>query len=351
MAVIAIAAAFAGPVREPERAITSRIVLVDRSWSVGDERAMRDSTLAVLREGDMLLPFDTTAHVISTTVRDSVAALTPARAPASLSAALIAAERAATMMRARSDSIELTIVSPFAPESWDEATPRLRARWEGRARLISVPLAAGDSSRAIDVRAPRSDAVSAAAAPFVRVGEARTRIVRGVPGAEDSAWAAASGHVLVRWPRGDVADSLTAEGVVAPDVVLVAPLVRRAVDGERARVMARFADGSPAIVERSSGEGCIRDVAFDLPARGDVALRESTRRLIGVLAAPCEGSEPRRAMSASRLDSLRGTGTLLSTADVPRTSRERSPATSWLLIAGALLLMIEVGVRQRVASA
>jgi hypothetical protein len=115
--------------------------------------------------------------------------------------------------------------------------------------------------------------------------------------------------------------------------------------------MARFADGSPAIVERSSGEGCIRDVAFDLPARGDVALRESTRRLIGVLAAPCEGSEPRRAMSASRLDSLRGTGTLLSTADVPRTSRERSPATSWLLIAGALLLMIEVGVRQRVASA
>jgi hypothetical protein len=91
-------------------------------------------------------------------------------------------------------------------------------------------------------------------------------------------------------------------------------------------------------------------VAFDLPSSGDVPLRESVRRLVGVIAASCERSEPLIAMSAERIDSLRGSGNLLSTSAVPRHTRERSPAPSWLLIAAALILMVEVGVRQRVAS-
>jgi hypothetical protein len=312
---------------------------------------MRDSTLAALREGDVLVAFDTSVRVITTSVRDTVASLTRSPARASMSAALIAAQRVAGMARERADSLELTIVSPFASEAWDAATSTLRSRWRGRARLITIPLASSDSSsRAIDVRAPRSDPVSAAAAPFARGGNARARIVRESPGGEDSAWARAPGHVLVRWPRQPDADSLRAEAVAASDVVVVAPLVRHTAHAEGARVVARFADGAPAVVERPLGEGCVRDVAFDLPPSGDVPLRESVRRLVGVIAASCERSEPLIAMSAERIDSLRGSGNLLSTSAVPRHTRERSPAPSWLLIAAALILMVEVGVRQRVAS-
>ena len=140
---------------------------------------------------------------------------------------------------------------------------------------------------------------------------------------------------------------MTAQAVVGPDVVLAAPLVRRAIDLKGGRAIARFADGAPAIVERAQGEGCVRDVAFDLPSSGDVPLRESVRRLVALVSAPCDGVEPRRAMSIARLDSLRGTGRLLSTSALPTAAGERSPAMPWLLIAAALLLMIEVGLRQR----
>ena len=349
LAIVAIAAAFAGPIREPDRAVTSRIVLVDESRGVGDERAMRDSVLAVLREGDVLVPLDTSARVIVTGARDTAAKLTPSRASASFSAALITAQRAAALLRQHADSVELTIVSPFASASWDEATSTLRGRWPGRARLITVPLSPGDSSsRGLDVQAPRSDPVSAAAAPFGSGGGANTRIVRSGLSTADSVWAGLAGHVLVHWPRGEDGDSLTAQAVAGPEVVLAAPLVRRAIDANDAQVVARFADGTPAIVERRKGNGCIRDVAFDLPSSGDVALRESTRRLVSLVSAPCDGDEPRRAVTAARLDSLRGTGRLLATSALPTPVGERSAAMPWLLIGAAVLLMIEVGLRQRV---
>jgi hypothetical protein len=353
LAIIAIAAAFAQPIREAKRGVTARIVLVDRSLGVADERALRDSALALLREGDVLIAFDTLARVVSTSARDSAAMLARSAAPSSLSAALVAAERAAATVRNHADSIELAVISPFASESWDDATGSLRARWPARVRLVSVPLAHGDTaSRAIDVRAPASDPVHAAAVPFAAPGEPRTRIVRTAPSTGDSVWASEAGHVLVHWPSAADSAPSTAEAVVAPGVVLAAPFIRRSVgDVHRARTIARFADGAPAIVEHAHSDGCIREVGFDLPVAGDVPLRESTRRLIAVVGAPCGNSVPQSAMGVARMDSLRGAGPLLATSVVPRPSQERSPATSWLLIAGALLLMVEVGVRQRTVPA
>ena len=351
LSILAVASAFAGPIREPDRAITRRIVLADRSRAVGDDRALRDSVLSVLREGDVLVPFDTSVRVLSVNARDSSAVLTRSQSPGSLSAALIVAERVAATLRDRADSVELTIVSPFAAESWDEATLPLRARWAGRARLINVPRASGDSAPpTIDVQAPRSDPVSAAAAPFASGTEARARIVRIAPGAADSAWADAPGHVLVHWPRAGATDSLSAEAVVASDVVLAAPLVRRSLDAGASRIVARFADGAAAIVERVRGHGCIREVAFDFAPSGDVPLRESTRRLMAIAAAPCEGHQAHPALNASQRSSLRGTGPLLAMSAASRASRAQSAATSWLLIAAALLLVIELGVRRRAAS-
>ena len=116
-------------------------------------------------------------------------------------------------------------------------------------------------------------------------------------------------------------------------------------------VYARFSDGIPAVAEHTHGGGCIRDVAFDLPGVGDVPLRESTRRLVSVVGAPCEKEQPRSPMTAGRLDSLRGDGPLVAASALPSPSHERSAATSWLLIAGALLLLVEVGVRQRAGRA
>jgi aerotolerance regulator-like protein len=353
LAIIAIATAFAQPIHEANRAVTTRLVLVDRSVGVADERVMRDSALALLREGDVLIAFDTLAHVISTSARDSAAVLTRSAAPSSLSAALVAAERAAATARNHADSIELAIISPFASESWDDATRSLRARWPARVRLVSVPLARSDTAlRAVDVRAPASDPVHAAAVPFAAPGEPRTRIVRAALSTGDSVWASEAGHVLVHWPSAADSAPSTAEAVVAPGVVLAAPLVRRSVgEVRRARTVARFADGAPAIVEHAHGDGCIRDVGFDLPVAGDVPLRESTRRLIAVVGAPCENRAAQSAIGVARMDSLRGAGPLLATSVLPRPSQERSRATSWLLIAGALLLMGEVGVRQRTRAA
>lgn len=349
LAVITIAAAFAQPVRAPSRAATTRIVLADRGHAVGDVRALRDSTLAALRDGDVLIAFDTTAHVAAAGPNDS-ALLSRVNARSSLSAALIAAERAAGAVRDRADSIELAIVSPFDSAAWDDATGTLRARWRGRVRLIPIPLNRGDTAaRVLDVRAPESDATHAAAGRYVREGEPSTRIVRATPVAADSVWASVDDHVLVYWPAADTA-SASAEAVVSDDVVLVAPLVRRPVPaGADARIVARFADGAPAIVERAHGEGCIRDVGFDFPVAGDVPLRESARRLTAVVISPCNGAEARRALLATRMDSLRGAGPLLAATSLPRRSRERSAATSWLLVAGALLLLGELVARQRSA--
>jgi hypothetical protein len=349
LAIVTIAAAFAQPIRKPERAVSARVVLVDRSRDVADAGAARDSARALLREGDALVAFDTIARVIPGDVLDSIASLTSSGAPASLSAALITAERIAATMRGRADSLELVIISPFSADAWDYATSLIRGRWPGRARLVMTALRRGDSSRrSIEVRAPAGDPVIDAAAPLAVSGGPRTRVVRAAATSSDSGWAAEAGHVLVHWPRANGASQPTAEGVVARRVVLAAPLVRRALgNGQRGQVIARFADGTPAIVERAHGEGCIRDVAFDLPPSGDVPLRESTRRLVDILGAPCYANRPRFIVDPARLDSLRGRGPLLATSALARPSEQRSPATVWLLIAAALVLMIEMGVRQR----
>ncbi|HEU5175611.1 MAG TPA: BatA domain-containing protein [Gemmatimonadaceae bacterium] len=352
LAVLVIATAFARPVRSPARAAIVRIVLVDRGGGVADSNALRDSTRAAVRDGDVMIAFDSAANVVPAGAADS-AMLLRTKAQSSLSAALVAAERAAVSLRDRADSIELVIVSPFDSAAWDAATGILRTRWSGRARLVPVPLDRGDTAaRAVDVRASANDPVLAAAARFPVKGEPHVRIVRASPTGADSSWAAASDRVLVHWPDAPDTAISSAEGVVSEDVVLVAPLLRRAAAaGAPARITARFADGAPAIVERAHGEGCIRDVAFDFPLAGDVPLRESARRLTASLVGPCSGAERRIRLPASRMDSLRGAGPLLASASVPRRPRERSAVVSWLLVAGAVLLLVELALRQRSPSA
>jgi hypothetical protein len=352
LAVAVIAAAFAQPVREPDRVVTTRLVLLDRSRAVGAEQVARDSALSVVREGDALIVFDTATVAHTQGARDTAAALVRSTAPPSLSAALIAAERAAIDLRETADSVELVIVSPFADTAWDAATAQLRARWPGRVRLVRTPIGIGDTSPpSVDVRGPASDPVRAALAQFRSDGEASVRVVRGVVVESDSAWVRA-GRVLLHWPRDTADPQLSAQAVVAGDVVLAAPLVRRALaPSGTALVMARFADGSPAVVEQPYGDGCIRDVAFDFPRAGDIPLRESSRRVAALLAGSCQQHATYAAVDSARLDVLRGEGALLATSVLPRAPQRGSRATAWLLIIGALLLLGEVAARRRVKAA
>jgi hypothetical protein len=348
LAVVAIAAGFAHPVRDPQRVLTTRLVLVDRSNAISNAQALRDSALSVVREGDVMIAFDTVAITHTQAPRDSAATLVASAAPPSLSTAMIAAERAARHLRETADSVELVIISSFAGAAWDAATPELRSRWPGRVRLVPVaPVARDTSPPAVDVRGPASDPVRAAVAGFASEAAAPVRIVRRPLVASDSSWARSARRVLIHWPT-DTAVS-TAQAVVAPGVVLAAPLVRRRIaPSDGGSVVAWFADGVPAAVEYSVGDGCIRDVAFDFPRVGDVPLRESSRRLAALLVESCQQYATYTAMDSIRLDSLRGEGGLLATTSLARSPRRRSDATAWLLISGALLLLAEVAARRRV---
>lgn len=350
LAVLVIAAAFAQPVRAPERTVTTRLVLVDRSRAVGDERALRDSALSVLREGDVMIVFDTASITHPNGSRDSASAVARSTAPPSLSAALIAAERAALDLRETTDSLELVIISSFADAAWDAATPELRARWPARVRLVHVPLATGDTSPStVDVRGAASDPVRTAVARFASDGDESVRVVRTALSRTDSAWVRAGQRVLLHWPADTGDPATSAQAVVVGDIVLAAPLVRRTLgSSEGAAVMARFADGSPAVVEKTHGHGCIRDVAFDFPRAGDVPLRESSRRIAEALGARCLQHSRYAALGRARLETLRGEGRLLATSSLARAPQQQSRATAWLLIIGAMLLLAEVAARRRV---
>ncbi|HEY9427908.1 MAG TPA: BatA domain-containing protein, partial [Gemmatimonadaceae bacterium] len=320
LALLLLGAAFARPALKAERRPLARVVALDLSASGRSWSAARDSAARYLRTGDLLVVFDSAARLIPADGRDSLAALVGSHSPGSLSAALAAATRAATMLRDRADSVELVVVSPFASEEWDAATGAVRSLWRGAARLV-VTERAGDSARSGSaaptvVASPEldDDPVSVVAA-LMRDSAARAdvRIVRGTPGTADSAWAREAGHVLVHWPastpdewqRRGTPDTVGA--VVAGSAVLVADFARTSMPpAGSGRVVARWIDGAPAAIERAEGEGCVRDVAVSLSVRGDLVLRESARRFVRALAAPCGGARELAPLGESRLAVVRG---------------------------------------------
>ena len=62
--------AFARPVITSHRHGTARIVLADRSSDAGDIAQVRDSVRQILRDGDVLVVFDSAAHVVPPAERE-----------------------------------------------------------------------------------------------------------------------------------------------------------------------------------------------------------------------------------------------------------------------------------------
>jgi hypothetical protein len=354
LALLLIGAAFARPVWTPSRRAVLRVIAVDHSRAVRDPGAARDSALALLRQGDVLVLFDSAARAVRGHERDSLGAMQASTVAGTLSAAMVAASRAAAPLRDRADSLELVIVSPLAREEWSASTPAIRRTWPGRARLVR--LARADSAlprerpelRAADERDPVRAALS------LRTARVATpvRIDRGDPSDADTMWAAA-GNVLVRWPaapertawpRRVRPDSIGA--VAAGDDVIVAPFAR-VLAPPAGRAVARWADGEPAAAERAVGRGCVRDVAVPLPVAGDVALRESTRRFLAAIVESCGGARDLAPLDSASLDVLRGPAALASARAMDATGPERETLAVWLLASAALLLLAELFVRAR----
>jgi hypothetical protein len=171
--------------------------------------------------------------------------------------------------------------------------------------------------------------------------------------------------VLVAWPtdgapaaaRRRTAD--TAHALVAGTHAVVAPFARPAAWDEPARdrdaapggtrVVARWADGTPAAIERPLGRGCVRTVAVALPQVGDVALRASFGGVLGTLLAPCGGRRDTTSLTAAEARRLAGAGPLLAAAPLRAAagSGEADRLGAALLGAALVLLLAELALRAR----
>jgi hypothetical protein len=351
-AIGSIGVAVAGPVIARARGRVARVVVVDRSRDVGDLAELRDTLRRLVPGTERLIAFDSTARVVATSALDS---LSLSSAPGSLSAALAAAIRAAASVATQTDSVELVVVSPFAAEEVDAATGRIRRTWPGRVRLVAVGGArATDSAAHLESSVGVDDPVVAGLSLGAASGPGRAvRLVRGRMTSADSAWARDSGHVLVHWPAAD-SDAVWRRratidaigGVTSPTGTLVGRFPRAwSLAG---RAIARWADGEPAAIETRTGGGCVRDVGLLFDPVSDVTLRGPFRRFAAALLEPCGGARSPRRLDDSTLAQLAGTGHLAA-ADVLGVGQIGSSAwTPWLLIVGALLLLVELAARRAI---
>jgi hypothetical protein len=351
-AVLALGAAVAAPVLAAARGRVRRIVAVDRSRDVADPREARDSVRALVREGDVLVAFDSLATRLT-----GVAALdstTPIDAPGSLSAALAMAVRSATRIASQADSIELVVVSPVAREEIDEATSRIRAQWPGGIRVVRLRAAAEDERPAhVESMNGQDDLVIAGLSLMGAMrASGDVRVVRGRLTPEDSAWAGNAGQVLLHWPASDrgadwqVRPTIDAiGGVTSSSGTLIGRLPR--VWTFRGDAIARWADGEPAAVEHAVGRGCIRDVGILIDPASDITLREPFRRFVARLLEPCGGRRRTRPVDSRFMVSIIGGPRLAPSIGLRERTSESSSWTPWLLAAGAVLLLIELVVRRR----
>jgi hypothetical protein len=321
--VLLVAGALAGPRFTARAQGTARVVVADRSHGGPAGAAAAQAARAEFRAGDALVLFDSTAHAVKNPTVDSIVA-GEGKVTGSVSAALVAAVRAARVLQHERDSVEIVVVSAFGSDELDAATGSIRRVWPGAVRPVRVAGTPNDSTPRgrPDVRARSGDAVAAALAlSGVTLSGGRVRVIRDALTPPDSAWARAGGSI-VAWPSSGTmagwqprSPSDTAFGVsvlVAADgssgsgarsATVVAPFVRQAT-APAGYVVARWQDGQPAATESALGAGCVRSVAIAVPAAGDLAVTPAFRRLAEQLVQPCVGSRSVTAVSDSTLSAV-----------------------------------------------
>jgi hypothetical protein len=360
--VLAAGAALARPVMKPSRRADGRVILLDASRSAASLREVVDSSMALYRDGDAVVVFDSSARSLGPRARDSLGSIGASSEAGNLSAALIAGLREASALRDRVDSVELVIVSPLLAEERDAATDSIRKLWPGRARLVRVAAqtdSAPVGSGPIVIRSipddPLTVAVSIASKQLPR---ATARIVRNATiTAEDTAWASSDAHVLVTWPvdgRPSFAIPRTpvdpSGGILSGNARLIAAFDRRwrfPTDSLRAaRVVARWADGEPAAIEKRLGQGCIRSVAVPVAAVGDLVIRSEFVALVKEIAGPCGEPRSMEPLASAVIASLSGRGGL-APSDAFRARQDvASPLAPWLFGIALAAALVELFVRR-----
>ena len=310
LAIMLVGIAMARPVLTPTRENVVRVIVADVSGAVADIAEVRDSARTLMRPGDELIAFDTSAWAVSSV--DSLINRVGSQSAGSLSAAMVAALRAGQRVRAGADSVELVVVSPLATTERDRATAAIRNQWPGRARLVRVRTVRPDSN---DIRP--------VAAPFLESGRPEFAVQRN---------------------RID-----TVGAVVADENVVVGTFERRwrftedSLKG--ATVIARWVDGDPAAIARDIGPTCRKSVLIPLDSTGDMLLRPSFAKLRASLSEPCQRAV---SMPDAALASIiaGGNGKLASTADFPAATDSGSPLSRWLIALAIVLALVEMVLRR-----
>ena len=88
-----------------------------------------------------------------------------------------------------------------------------------------------------------------------------------------------------------------------------------------------------------------------MPRAGELALRESARKLVATLTSPCGGAVHYAPASDSALAQLRGSGPLVATRALERRTAPEGHLAPWLLAAALVLLLLEPRLRRQRASA
>jgi hypothetical protein len=349
--ILSAGAAFARPVLTPRRGAIARVVLLDRSSAVANPADALAKARAAMSDGvpAALIAFDSAPRQVASASLDSLGRATRSETVGSLSAALVAGRRASVALAERADSVQLLLVSPLAASEIDSATRRLRGEWPGAVRIDRVALRSDSSTGWYLEQSLSTDDALGPAMASVRPtsGAIVTRLVRRALTADDSAFARGGG-TAVRWDTSS-AGRIAAEGLAVGDDVIVAALARGAVPASE-RVVARWADGSPAASESSLGRGCVRDVGVGIPTAGDIALHPRFQRIARALLAPCGLVVAEHAADSSAVAMLTGSATNAARADLLRNDDDRtSPLARWLLALAIALALAELFVRAKAA--
>jgi hypothetical protein len=348
--LLSAAAAFARPVLTARRGTRARIVLLDRSGAVASSNEAVARVRALLADGvpTRVIFFDTTAILapVAAAALDSVARTAPGFAPGSLSAALVAARRAATPIAADADSVELVVVSPVTASEIDAALDSVRAQWPGAITVARVAARADTASGWSLERALSSDDVLAPALSSVRVAATpnAVRLRRAPPDARDSAFARAGGTVVL-WDT-TAASRYSPNAIAMGDDVVVATVGRGALP-DSMRAVARWADGSAAATQQQLGAGCVRRIGVGVPIAGDLPLRPGFERLVRGLMAPCRAAVSNALAPEGALARLIGQGGAARGAALAGDAQRPTPLVPWLLGLALLCAVAELAVRAR----
>lgn len=292
------------------------------------------------------------------------------RAPATLSAAILAATRAAgdfVREERNVDALDLVIVAPLLRESVDSAVASVRATWPGTIRFVDTQRSPDgvDSSDVVPYRrsvamvgALPNEAVQSAfqARGWLSGAERDTKTVASTP---TNVPVANNTHapISVEWPASGTPEGWTtgvAEtvgAVVARGEALVFPFVRSSHIPEKilaqGRAIAWWSDGEVAAIEVPTATSCTRHVGVNVPSSSDVLQGQAARALLLALSGPCGGEVNGAPIPASALRLIEGSGGAAPASAFKGAAVVRTPWAALLLLLALALLVAEWFVRDR----